>query len=139
MTHAERRSAPRSVGRVILAGLLGVAFALAGPGSAQAQECEDISGDWLVDLTFPGNPPQTVTVTLEQSECGVSGMVKGNNETAISDGSVEGSTFTFTTTVDGGGQMVDIVWEGTVEGDTVSGTLSAQPIGVVEFAGKRAE
>lgn len=137
--NATGRTVRKSTSRVATA--LGLLALIAGGGAtdAQAQECDDVSGDWSVDLTFPGAAPQTVTVTLEQTECAVTGMVKGNNETPIEDGTVEGSTFRFSTTVDGGGQMITIAWEGTIEGDDVSGTLSADPIGVVEFSGKRVE
>jgi hypothetical protein len=119
----------------------GLVLALAAftASDAQAQSCEDVSGDWAVDLTFPGNPPQQVTVTLEQSDCEITGLIKGNNETPIEGGTVEGSTFMFAVTVDGGGQMVTISWEGTVDGDAVSGNMTADALGTVPFTGKRAE
>ncbi len=123
--------------RILLA--LGLVVAIGGgPTEAQAQECEDVSGDWSVTIAFPGNV-QAVTVTLEQTDCALAGMVKGNNETAIEGGAVEGSTFTFSTTVNANGQAVTLAWEGTVEGDDVAGTLSSDLVGVVEFTGKRVE
>lgn len=117
-----------------------IALVMGGFADAQAQACEDVSGAWSIDLTFPGNPSQTVTVTLEQSDCGVEGTIVGNNETAIEGGTVEGSTFKFTTTVPtGDGGTLAIAWEGTVDGDAVAGTLTADMLGVIEFTGKRAD
>jgi hypothetical protein len=120
----------------------GLVLALAAFSTAdvQAQACEDVSGDWAVALTFPGAPPQEVTVTLEQSDCEVTGLIKGNNETPIEDGTVDGWTFSFKTTVNAeGGQVVVMAWEGTVDGDDLAGNLTADAVGTVSFTGKRAE
>jgi hypothetical protein len=123
----------------MLVALLGLAAFAAHDVHGQAA-CEDVSGAWAVDLTIPGNAPQQVTVTLEQTECEVTGLIKGNNETPIEDGSVDGWTFTFTTIrPDQAGQPLAIVWTGTVDGDAVSGTFEVPGLGSVEFSGKRAE
>lgn len=108
--------------------------------NAQAA-CEDVAGAWTIDLTLPGAPATTVTLTLEQSECEVTGLVTGQNETPISDGKVEGWTVTFGTAVtnQADGSSISIVWEGTVDGDAIGGTLSAPGLGEVPFTGKRAE
>jgi hypothetical protein len=133
-----RASARRPGWTRIVVTLLGLT-ALGAPGVQAQAACEDVSGAWAVDLAIPGNAPQQVTVTLEQTECEVTGLVKGNNETPIEDGSVEGWTFTFTTTrPDQAGQPLAIVWTGTVDGDAVSGTFEVPGLGSVEFSGKRA-
>lgn len=117
-----------------------VASAAAAPTAVHAQdECEDVSGVWTVDVAFPQGPQQ-VTVTLEQTECEITGLVKGNNETQIENGLVEGATFTFDTTVtDGAGQSLVINWAGTVEGDEVTGSLTTQMMPVADFTGTRSD
>ena len=119
-----------------------VVLAAAAPSAVHAQEeCEDVSGAWTVDVAFAQAPePQQVTLTLEQSECEITGLVKGNNETPIENGTVEGATFTFDTTVtDGTGQTLVISWSGSVEGDEVSGSLTAQMMPVADFTGTRSD
>jgi len=120
---------------------LSVLLALTGPSVLQAQDCEDVSGAWAVDLELPDGTSQDVTLTLEQTGCEITGLIEGNNQTPIESGTVDGSTFTFLATVSnqGGGQSIEIAWEGTVEGDAISGTLSAEMFGTFEFTGTRAD
>lgn len=107
--------------------------------SLNAQECEDISGVWAVELSLLGAPPQQVSLTLEQDGCTATGMVEGNNQTPFEDGTVEGSTVAFTTAVtnQADGSSLVLAWECTVDGDDLAGTLSAQMLGTVEFSGTR--
>ena len=60
--------------------------------------CEDVSGIWAVDLSLPGSGHSRVTLTLEQTDCEITGLVEGRNKTSIKDGKVDGSTATFTAT-----------------------------------------
>ena len=129
--------------RLLVLGMtLGALFAFGGPAAPELQaqtECEDVSGVWTVDVGF-ANAPQQVTITLEQTDCEITGLVKGNNENPIENGVVEGAGFTFDTTVtDGTGQSVVIGWQGTVDGDSVSGSLTAQMTSIAEFTGTRGE
>jgi hypothetical protein len=132
-------AATRPGGRLALGAILGLVLAtVAAPRAVHAQDaCEDVSGEWSVEVAFA--PPQQVTVTLEQSECEITGFVRGNNETAIENGVVEGATFTFDTTVtnEATGESLVISWEGTVEGDDVTGSLTTQMIPVADFMGSR--
>ncbi len=113
---------------------------LATPLQAQA-DCDDVSGAFSVNLDLPGSGPAEVTVTLEQSVCEVTGTIVGRTTTPIDDGSAEGSTATFTTTVanQAGGPPLEITWEMTVDGDDVLGTFSSAMFGSVEFVGSRIE
>jgi hypothetical protein len=123
--------------------LLGV-LAAAGfyaPALHAQTACEDVSGTWVVELNLPGTGTSQVTVTLEQTECALEGLVEGRNRTEIRDGSVEGSTATFTAmaTNEGTGEGIAIVWEATIEGDDIGGTLNSPVTGSIEFTGTRAE
>jgi len=124
-------------------GLL-ASFALiwAVPGALHAQApCEDVSGIWTVDLDLPGSGQNQVTLTLDQTECTVTGLVEGRNSTPFEDGRVEGSTASFTATAhnQANGQAMAIVWTVTVDEDDLSGTLQSPMMGTIEFTGTRAE
>lgn len=107
---------------------------------AQA-DCDDVSGEWAVELTLPGSGTNTVTLTLDQVECTVSGVVEGRNRTPFEDGTVEGSTATFTATAtnQADGQGIAIVWEATVDGDEIAGSLDSPMMGTIPFSGTRLE
>ena len=102
--------------------------------------CDDVSGVWVVDLDLPGSGQNSVTITLEQTECEVAGVIEGRNTTHIEDGKVEGPTAIFTAVAhnQANGQALPIVWNVTVEGDDVSGTLNSPMMGIIEFTGTRA-
>lgn len=97
-----------------------------------------MSGDWDVSLSLPDATTQQVTLTLEQDGCDLTGMIKGNNETPIEGGKAEGSTFTFNVTVSNqaGGQL-EFAWEGTRDGDSITGTWSSQAVGSLRFTGTK--
>lgn len=133
---APARLAP-SVALLALLGLFGTAT-----GLRAQDECDDVSGAWAVVIQFPAEAqgPQDVTLTLEQSECAITGMVKGTRETPIEDGSVDGSSLRFLTSVTAGdGSPITITWEGTVEGDEISGTLDIGGMASAPFSGTRGE
>ncbi len=123
---------------------LGAFLALTGvnaPALHAQADCEDVSGAWLVAMSLPGGGPTEVTITLEQADCEVSGIIEGRRETPFEGGKVEGSTATFTAnaTNQADGSSIAIVWEATVEGDEISGTLQAALMGTVTFTGTRVE
>lgn len=103
-------------------------------------ECEDVSGAWSVNMVLQGGGPTQAVVTLDQTECEVTGSVEGRNRSPISNGTVEGSTATFTATAQNqGGGTLDLVWEATVDGDEISGAITHPMVGAIEFTGKRVE
>ena len=127
------------VGTLILAG---APVAFGAELRAQSTDCEDVSGVWIVDLDLPGSGQSQVTLTLEQTDCEVTGLVEGHNTTAIENGKVEGSTATFTAKArnqGGSGGELMVAWEATVDGDDIIGTLGSQMMGTFEFTGTRGE
>lgn len=110
------------------------------PALYAQSECDDLSGAWVVDLDLPGSGQSSVTITLEQNECEVAGIIEGRNKTPIEEGTVEGSTATFTAVAhnQANGEALSIVWIVTVEDDDVSGTLESPMMGIIEFTGTRA-
>ena len=125
-----------------LRGLAVLAVTAACAPALQAQSsCEDVSGTWAVELTLPGSGTSEVTLTLDQAECTVAGLVEGQSRTSFEDGSVEGGTATFTVmaTNQANGEGIAIEWVGTVSGDDITGTLSSPMMGTFEFSGTRVE
>jgi hypothetical protein len=80
----------------------------------------------------------TSTLTLEQRGDQLTGRIEnprfGSNE--ISDGSVTGNGFRFSTTANFGGQSISLTYEGTVSGNQMSGTVTT-PRGARPFSGTR--
>lgn len=125
--------------RLHMVAVLGFA-GLHAPGLS-AQGCEDVSGAWAVEVNLPGTGPSQITLTLEQTECAVTGSIVGQRTTTIEEGIVEGSTATFAVmaTNQANGESLTIVWEATVDGDAISGTLNSPMMGSIEFAGERVD
>ncbi len=120
--------------------LVGLSFAICGlfapPLNAQTA-CEDVSGTYEVQMDLPGGGPTQMTVTLEQSDCEVTGTVGARDRTPIKDGVVEGSTASFTAEAvnRGGGNVMVIQWVVTVDGDDVIGTFMHSMFGSIELIG----
>jgi len=120
------------------------AFASAEPATAQS-----LTGTWT--LTSEGGRGGTVTQTLTVTQEGSSltgtmtftgggrrggGGGRGAQPVAISEGSVDGSSFRFTVTLAFQGNSVSQVYAGTVDGDSMSGTIEG-PFGERPFTGTR--
>ncbi len=91
-----------------------------GPGAVR------MTGKWTFTVSAPEGP-QPASADLTQAADGtLSGSVStmyGNS--TITKGSVTGNQFTFTFLLDLGQGPTDIVFSGTIEGNTVKGTVSA--------------
>ena len=139
MTGVNSLGRRRSKGGLLVAFL---ALAASHPPALNAQmACEDVSGVWTVDLVLPGSGASQVPLTLEQTECTVTGSVEGRQTTSIQEGEVEGSTVTFTAMAmnQSDGQGIAVVWEGTVDHNEIRGTLSSPMMGTFDFSGSRSE
>lgn len=110
------------------------------PDILAQSECEDVSGAWAVNMVLQGGGPTEATVTLDQTNCEVTGFVEGRNKSPITNGTVKGSTATFTATANNqGGGTLDLVWDATVDGNDISGAITHPMVGAIEFTGKRVE
>ncbi len=97
----------------------------------------DMNGTWLLSLN---NDSQEATAELEVSEDGtITGVIQGERgEQQITDGWVSGSEFSITATASMvPGRQVEIVYTGTVEGDTIEGNASFGGVGNMDFTGTR--
>ncbi len=97
-----------------------------------------VSGTWELSLDFQGQK-LPVTLTLEQSDDRVSGKIEtllGSGE--IEDGSVRGNKVSATARTEIQGESVDFEINGSVDGDSMRGTLSAPIVpDALSFEGKR--
>ncbi|MCC6328738.1 MAG: insulinase family protein [Acidobacteria bacterium] len=102
-------------------------------------EAASFSGVWKLGLDFQGQEVP-VTLTIEQSGNSVSGKI----ETALGDGeitagSVRGDSLSATANTEIQGQSVEFVINGKLEGEAISGTISAAVIpDSLPFKGSRA-
>lgn len=109
----------------------------AGTGTTPAGQAASLSGTWALTASF-GQQQINSTLTLEQQGERLSGRVENARfgTTEISEGSVTGNSFRFTTNANIGGQTVTLTYEGTVSGSQMSGNVTT-PRGSIPFSGTR--
>lgn len=109
----------------------------AAPPAAAASSPVGLSGTWSLSTTLNGQPISS-TLTLEQQGARLSGRIStdsfGSGE--ITDGSVSGNSFRFSTNLDIGGQSISLSYEGTFDGNQMTGTVQT-PRGPLPFTGTR--
>src|SRR5688572_24145149 len=107
--------------------LLGSALGLPTVLSAEAlakvgAQSTNVTGDWAFTVTTDqggGNP----TITFKQDGEKLTGKYNGQLGAADLTGSVKGDAITFTFTVDVQGQQAPVTYKGTVEKNTMKGSL----------------
>ncbi len=101
-------------------------------------ETADAAGNWTLTVEAMGQELE-VNLSIEQDGENVSGKIEsafGSGE--ISDGKVAGNKLTATATTDLQGQSVELGIKGTVDGDSLEGTINAPMIPMpLEFKGNR--
>jgi imidazolonepropionase-like amidohydrolase len=107
------------------------------PPAAAASSPAGLSGTWALSATLNGQPVSS-TLTLEQQGSRLSGRISTDSFGAgeITDGSVSGNSFRFSTNLDIGGQSISLSYEGTFNGNQMSGTVQT-PRGPLPFSGTR--
>jgi hypothetical protein len=106
---------------------------------AQTQEKPaDISGVWAFQIEIPGGGTGTPTVTFKQDGEKLSGtyssQVVGEHQFT---GSIKGNALTFSFDADVQGTSFKITYTGTVDKDTMKGTVTFGDLGEGTFTGKR--
>jgi D-glucosaminate-6-phosphate ammonia-lyase len=117
-----------------LAGLCLVAlFVALAPPAAHAT---DVSGTWLMAVKF-GEINGTPTFVLTQRDDKVTGTFKGLLGEADVSGTVTGNAITLAFKTQSQGQDLQVVYTGTVDGDSMSGKVEFVGAGDGTFTGKR--
>ena len=117
--------------------------AIASPGAAQ-----DLTGTWEISTQGGRGGPQTSTLVLAQdgealtgtmtfSLGGPGGRGGGSQELEVSNGTVDGNSFSFTVTLSFQGNSFDLNYSGTVDGDEMSGTRGGPRGGGQPFTGQK--
>jgi len=101
----------------------------------QAQDV-DIAGKWETTRETPrGTMTSTFTFQVDGAKLtGIIGSQMGDTE--ISDGTVEGNKISFKAVMSRGDRTIEMVYSGTVEGDTITGTMQT-PRGEQPWTAKR--
>ena len=129
----------------LITALLAAAALTAAPASAQT-----LTGTWeLTSETGRGTRTQMLTLVVEGSMLtgtvtftgggrrGGGGGGGGPQAIEISDGTIDGNAFTFTVTRSFGGNSFSQVYSGTIDGDTIGGTIEGGRGGGRPFTGTR--
>ena len=133
--------------RILVAAVATVLLTLVASTPAVAQ----VAGTWTLSAEGPRGP-QTMTLVLEVSGDEVEGTLTmqprgggprgggraggGPPEMRLSDGTVEGDSFSFTVTMSMRGNSITQEFSGSVDGDQMSGTIMT-PRGERSFSGTR--
>ncbi len=94
-------------------------FAVAGMALA-ADAPANVAGNWSVEVSG-GAGKTTQTITLKQDGATLTGTFKGPRQSGTIDGSVDGKNIKFHVTA-----RIPLDYTGTVDGDTMKGTMSGR-------------
>ncbi len=126
----------------LITALLASAVLAMAPAPVSAQ---NLAGEWeITRVTGRGTFTQTLTLMVDGST--VTGTLAfqgrggggGPQSFPVSDGTLEGNSFTFTVTLSFGGNSIEQIYSGTVDGDTIEGTIRGGR-GDQPFTGTRPE
>lgn len=130
----------------VVTALVAAVALTAAPVAAQS-----LSGSWELSSQGRGGT-QTQMLTVTQEGMTLTGTISfsfggrrgggggggGESQTIeISDGTIDGNSFSFTMTLSFGGNSFDQVYSGTFEGDTIEGTIEGGRGGGRPFTGTR--
>jgi len=107
------------------------------PGGPPSGPAVDPSGSWSLVVQSPqGDIAAQLTLTRDGEQVGGTlGTPMGN--VAIKSGRVTGHQIRLTATVDMGSQSIDAIISGTIEGESMRGTMVMGAMGSFEFTGTR--
>jgi hypothetical protein len=97
---------------VLLLAVAGMALAADAPAN--------VAGNWSVEVSG-GAGKTTQTITLKQDGATLTGTFKGPRQSGTIDGSVDGKNIKFHVTA-----RIPLDYTGTVDGDTMKGTMSGR-------------
>ena len=105
------------------------------PAPAQEKPAATMTGTWAIEAQHSAGR-STPTATITQTGEKLSGKYVGSYGEAPLTGSIKGQEFTFTVEI-GTEQKVEVVYTGTLDGDTIKGSLTMGEMGEGTFTGKR--
>jgi len=98
-----------------------------------------LAGKWSGDVPGRGGATAPGTFTLKVDGEKLTGTMTGaQGELPLQEGKVSGSQFSFSTTIDAGGNSIKILYKGTLSGDQLKMTREREGSGqALEFTLKR--
>jgi hypothetical protein len=105
------------------------------PAASQEKPAATMTGTWAIEATHSAGT-STPTATITQSGEKLSGKYVGSYGESELTGSIKANEFTFTVEI-GQEQKVKVVYNGTLSGDTIKGSLTMGEMGEGTFTGKR--
>ncbi len=103
---------------------------------AQPSALAQVGGNYSITIEIPGQPIQATLNLTQQGEILTGNFQSQLGNVSIKDGKVTNEGFTFTATVEFSGSTVEMVANGRVTGNQISGTMIA-PQGAVPFSGTK--
>ena len=104
-------------------------------GGSQEKAAATMTGTWAFEVNHSAGT-STPTVTITQTDGKLSGKYQSTYGQFDLTGSIKGSDFTFSVEV-GTEQKVTLVYNGTLTGDAVKGSMTMGEMGEGTFTGKR--
>jgi hypothetical protein len=105
-------------------------------GAVHAQDTVDLTGTWVLQVDT-GAGSGSPTFTFKQTGNTLEGTYEGTFGKADVKGEVKGNKATWSFTADAQGTQLTIQYSGTVEKDTMKGTVTLGELGEGTFTGKR--
>lgn len=105
------------------------------PPQAQEKPAATMTGTWLIEAQHSAGV-STPTATITQTGGKLTGTYTGSYGQFELTGSIKGADFTFSVEI-GSEQTVTVVYTGTLDGDTIKGSLTMGEMGQGTFTGKR--
>lgn len=105
------------------------------PPPAQEKPVPTLTGTWAFEVHHSAGV-STPTVTITQKGEKLAGKYVGSYGESVLTGSMNGIDFTFSVEI-GAEQKITVVYTGTLEGDSVKGSLTMGEMGEGTFTGKR--
>jgi opacity protein-like surface antigen len=96
----------------------------------------NVAGEWDLTVESPAGTG-TPHFSLKQEGTAISGTYKGALGEAPVTGSVKGNAITIQFRVDAQGMEMDVIYKGTVDGASMSGTVTLGEFGEGKFTGKK--
>ena len=121
-----------SLRRMLLAASAAAVFLTTSAIAADA----NVTGEWDLTVESPAGTG-TPYFNLKQEGSSISGTYKGALGEAPVTGSVKGNAVTIQFRVDAQGMEMDVIYKGTVDGASMSGTVTLGDFGEGKFTGKK--
>ena len=96
----------------------------------------DVSGMWMLNVESPMGR-EDIVARLEQTGTALSGAMNSNGVDVPLRGDIRGDAIQFDMTLDVRGSPLTFKYNGTVQGDAMTGTVQFGPMGTGKFSGRR--